>query len=58
MTEPRCGQLAEETVKENILIKIDLDMQLLKSLDEELIQTAYDSVLIEQYSDCDLKSQR
>lgn len=37
MTEPRCGQLAEDTVKENILIKIDLDMQLLKPLDEELI---------------------
>lgn len=58
LTEPLCGKLAEERVKEDVMIKIDLDMTLLRPLDAQLINQANDGILIEQYTDSDAKVQR
>lgn len=57
LNEPLCGKLAEETLDEDIFIKIDLDMQLLKPLDRKLFDLG-DFTVVGQYSDEDAKDQR
>lgn len=57
LNEPLCGKIAEELLDEDIFIKIDLDMQLLKPLDRKLFDLG-DFTLIGQYSDEDAKDQR
>lgn len=60
LTEPLCGRLAEKLVdpSKKIFIKMDLDMKLLQPLDHELVEEAFDGVVIEQYTDYDKKGQR
>ena len=58
MTEPKCGFLAEQSLDKDVLIKTDLDMQLISPLDRSLVEQAIDNVMIEQYSDFDKKEQR
>jgi hypothetical protein len=55
LTEPLCGKLAEEQVKEDVLIKIDLDMCITRPLEKYLIEESEKYTLIEQYSDYDAK---
>lgn len=55
LTEPLCGKLAEEEVKEDILIKIDLDMCITRPLENYLFEESEIYTLIEQYSDYDAK---
>nr|DAF73122.1 MAG TPA: hypothetical protein [Caudoviricetes sp.] len=54
MNEPLCGKIAEELLDEDIFIKIDLDMQLLKPLDRKLFDLE-DFTVIGQYSGEDAK---
>lgn len=58
LTEPLCGYEAEKVLSEKYLIKIDLDMQIVKPIDKELIEMSDKGILIEQYSDVDSKYQR
>lgn len=59
LTEPLCGKLAEEVLtSKKIIVKIDLDMQIVKPLSRDLLELARDHVLIEQYTDYDKKGQR
>jgi len=44
--------------REKILIKTDLDMQLLKPIPKELIEIAVDKVVIGQYDEESSKDQR
>lgn len=57
LNEPLCGKIAEEMLSEDIFIKIDLDMQLLKPLSQALLDIG-DFTLVGQYSDEDAKAQR
>lgn len=59
LTEPLCGKIAEEVLtSKKIIMKIDLDMQIVKPLSRDLLELARDHVLIEQYTDYDKKGQR
>lgn len=58
LTEPLCGKLAEESLSEEFLIKIDLDMCAVKPLSKELVALAHDNTLIEEYSDGSKQNQR
>lgn len=60
LNEPFCGYYFEalKPCHEKILIKTDLDMQLLKPIPEELIQIAVDKVVIGQYDEESSKDQR
>lgn len=59
LTEPLCGKIAEEVLtSKKIIVKIDLDMQIVKPLSRDLLELARDHVLIEQYTDYDKKGQR
>ena len=49
----RCNE-----VKEDIMIKIDLDMKILKPIDNFLIDKAYDEVIVGQYDEHNAKDQR
>lgn len=60
LNEPFCGMYFEATkpCKEKILVKTDLDMQLLKPIPEELFETAKSKVVIGQYDEESSKDQR
>lgn len=60
MNVPLCGKIFEETLKEDILIHIDLDMNLIRPLPEELVNSVADNkfVLVGQYDDEAAKKQR
>jgi hypothetical protein len=57
---PLCGKVFEETLKEDIFIHIDLDMNLIKPLPESLVNSVADNkfVLVGQYDDESSKEQR
>ena len=60
LNEPFCGYYFEtlKPCREKILIKTDLDMQLLKPIPKELIEIAVDKVVIGQYDEESSKDQR
>ena len=60
LNEPYCGKYFESInpIKEEITIKTDLDMQLLKPIPEEIIRLAQDKIIIGQYDEESLKGQR
>ena len=49
LTEPLCGYEAEKLLSEKYLIKIDLDMQIVKPISKELIEMSDKGILIEGY---------
>jgi hypothetical protein len=57
LNEPYCGKYFESInpIKEEITIKTDLDMQLLKPIPEEIIRLAQDKIIIGQYDEESLK---
>ncbi|WP_408098569.1 hypothetical protein ACJVC5_06550 [Peredibacter sp. HCB2-198] len=57
---PLCGKIFEETLSEDVLIHIDLDMKLIKPLPQELVDSVLnnDYVICGQYDDESSKSQR
>lgn len=60
LNEPFCGYYFEELkpCREKILIKTDLDMQLLNPIPRELVEVAIDKVVIGQYDEESSKDQR
>jgi hypothetical protein len=57
---PLCGKIFEQTLEEDILIHIDLDMNLIRPIPEELVNSVADNkfVLVGQYDDESAKFQR
>lgn len=57
---PLCGMKLEDKLEEDIFIHIDLDMNLIKPLPEELVNSVmtHDSVLVGQYDDISSLEQR
>lgn len=58
LTKPLCGFYAEQLVKQQCLVNVDLDMMFMKALPLDLVASSETAVLIEQYSDDDAKLQR
>lgn len=60
MNVPLCGKVFEETLTEDVLIHIDLDMNLIRPLPESLVKSVLDNqfVLVGQYDDISAKEQR
>jgi hypothetical protein len=60
LNEPFCGKYFESIcpIKEEITIKTDLDMQLLKPLPEKWIDIARENIVIGQYDEESVKGQR
>lgn len=58
LTEPLCGKISEETLTEDFLIKIDLDMKIVNPIDSSLFELAKSHTLIESYTDGGKQNQR
>ncbi|POB12761.1 hypothetical protein [Halobacteriovorax sp. DA5] len=57
---PFCGMLLEQELEEDILIHIDLDMNLIKPIDQNLFDVVYNEnkIVVGQYDDISKKDQR
>lgn len=60
LNEPYCGKYFEKInpIKEEITIKLDLDMQLLKPIPKNIIELTEEKIIIGQYDENSVKSQR
>lgn len=60
LNEPYCGKYFEKIkpIKEEITIKLDLDMQLLKPIPKNIIEMSNEKIIIGQYDEKSVKNQR